>query len=426
MGTPFNSTRPTGRKITPDRVRYLALAEQTELGIVQRSDLAILVDKLICTGLVNSTETTLLRCLINTAPKKAFEKNGRPVVFKSNRQLSFEIGRSENRVSAILSRLFDRGLITMQDSGNYKRYSERSLEGGATEACGIDLRILVARYSELSELVRTTQQEEAATNAAARRYRGSLRMVRNLIDEAEGVAFQVAAKLQRRLQRIIDRVGKPARAPSAVLHRATSLLEWIAKRISGVAKQQEQPSCNENIVCLYRENDKHIQNTNPYPNLSGNDERRSATAEQHNLQRAGYASKGAFEESLCGEAEGDKRPMRQSDGLVALSDLLRAAPVITQTWGFRVRTWADLMRALPDMAVVAGISPDARDRAIKQMGQQAAAVAIAVTLQKQDMQEVTSPGGYLRAMTERAAAGTLHLTRSVHALVNRNIAEARI
>lgn len=118
--------------------------------------------------------------------------------------------------------------------------------------------------------------------------------------------------------------------------------------------------------------------------------------------------------------------MRQSDGLVALSDLLRAAPVITQTWGFRVRTWADLMRALPDMAVVAGISPDARDRAIKQMGQQAAAVAIAVTLQKQDMQEVTSPGGYLRAMTERAAAGTLHLTRSVHALVNRNIAEARI
>lgn len=426
MGTPFNSTRPTGRKITPDRVRYLALAEQAELGTVQRSDLAILVDKLICTGLVNSTETTLLRCLINTAPKKAFEKNGQPVVFKSNRQLSFEIGRSENRVSAILSRLFDRGLITMQDSGNYKRYSERSLEGGATEACGIDLRILVARYGELCELIRTVQQEEAATNAAARRYRGSLRMVRNLVDEAEGVAAKVAARLQRRLERIIDRVGKPARAPSALLHRATSLLEWIAKRISGVAKPQEQASCNENIVCLYRENDMHIQNTNLYPNLSSNGERRSANAEQHNLQRAGYASKGAFEESLCGEAEADKRPMRQSDSLVALSDLLRAAPVITQTWGLRVRTWADLMRALPDMAVIAGISPDARDRAIKQMGQQAAAVAIAVTLQKQDMQEVTSPGGYLRAMTERAAAGTLHLTRSVHALVNRNIAEARI
>lgn len=425
MGTPFNSPRPTGRKITPDRVRYVALAEQAQLGTVQRSDLAILAEKLICTGLVNSTETTLLRCLINTAPKKAFEKNGQPVVFKSNRQLSFEIGRSESRVSAILSRLFDGGFITMQDSGNYKRYSERSLEGGATEACGIDLRILVARYGELVELVRTAQLEEAATNAAVRRYRGSLRMVRNLIEEAEGTAAKVAVMVQRRIQRIIDNVGKPARAPSALLQRATNLLEWIAKRISGVARGQEDASCYEKTRCLYRENDKHIQNTNLYLNLSGNDERRSAHAEQPDLQEAGCASKGALEESLCGDAEADKRPMRHSDGLVALSDLLRAAPVITQTWGFRVRTWADLMRALPDMAVVAGISPDARDRAIKQMGQQAAAVAIAVTLQKQDMQEVTSPGGYLRAMTERAAAGTLHLSRSVHALVNRNMAGAR-
>ncbi len=425
MGTPFNTPRPTGRKITPDRVRYVALAEQAKLGTVQRADLAILVEKLICTGLINSTETTLLRCLINTAPKKAFEKNGQPVVFKSNRQLSFEIGRSESRVSAILSRLFDGGFITMQDSGNYKRYSERSLEGGATEACGIDLRILVARYAELAELVRAAQLEEAATNAAVRRYRGSLRMVRNLVDEAEGVAAKVAMTVERRIQRITENVGKPTRAPSALLQRATTLLEWIAKRISGVTKGPEKAPCYEKIRCLYRENDKHIQNTNLYLNLSGNDERRSADAEQPDLKEAGSASKGALEESLCGNAETDKRPMRQSDGLVALSDLLRAAPVITETWGFRVRTWADLMRALPDMAVIAGISPDARDRAIKQMGQQAAAVAIAVTLQKQDMQEVTSPGGYLRAMTERAAAGTLHLTRSVHALVNRNMGGAR-
>ena len=116
--------------------------------------------------------------------------------------------------------------------------------------------------------------------------------------------------------------------------------------------------------------------------------------------------------------------MRQSDGLVALSDLLRAAPVITETWGFRVRTWADLMRALPQMAVIAGISPDARDRAIKQMGQQAAAVAIAVTLQKLETKNVLSPGGYLRALTKRAADGTLNLAGSVHGLIKFNMAGA--
>lgn len=105
---------------------------------------------------------------------------------------------------------------------------------------------------------------------------------------------------------------------------------------------------------------------------------------------------------------------------MALHDLLRAAPALQAVWGVTVRTWADLVRAIPQMAAIAGISPDARDRAVKQMGEQMAAVAIAVTIQKQETQEVQSGGGYLRAMTERAAAGQLHLHRSVHALATRN------
>ncbi len=53
-------------------------------------------------------------------------------------------------------------------------------------------------------------------------------------------------------------------------------------------------------------------------------------------------------------------------------------------------------------------------------GEQAAAIAIAITLQKFDERQVTSPGGYLRAMTERAAAGELHLARSVFGLAVRH------
>ncbi|WP_292635581.1 replication initiation protein RepC, partial [Mesorhizobium sp.] len=57
-------------------------------------------------------------------------------------------------------------------------------------------------------------------------------------------------------------------------------------------------------------------------------------------------------------------------------------------------------------------------------GEQQAAVAIAVTLQKYDRQEVKSPGGYLRAMTDRATAGELHLARSIFGLAARNSMEA--
>ncbi|WP_352787933.1 replication initiation protein RepC [Mesorhizobium sp. M0814] len=95
------------------------------------------------------------------------------------------------------------------------------------------------------------------------------------------------------------------------------------------------------------------------------------------------------------------------------------------TYGFALpRTWAELARIVPQMCRIAGISDDARRRAVDQMGEQQAAVAVAVTLQKFDRQEVTSPGGYLRALTERAAAGELHLARSVFGLVARNMTEA--
>lgn len=59
------------------------------------------------------------------------------------------------------------------------------------------------------------------------------------------------------------------------------------------------------------------------------------------------------------------------------------------------------------------------------MGEQLAAVAVAVTLEKYDRQEVSSPGGYLRAMTDRAAAGELYLARSVFGLAARHSMEVR-
>ncbi|KEC55620.1 helix-turn-helix domain-containing protein [Bartonella rochalimae] len=76
------------------------------------------------------------------------------VVFKSNKRLSYEIGRSESRVSFLLSRLYDFGFIVMRDSSNFKRYSLRNHKTtDFITACGIDLRILVARYHELKEKV---------------------------------------------------------------------------------------------------------------------------------------------------------------------------------------------------------------------------------------------------------------------------------
>ncbi|ASY74405.1 plasmid replication protein RepC [Sinorhizobium fredii] len=422
MGNTQTHQRPNGRRITPQRAHFRRLAESAEIGTITRAQLAILVQSLPCTGLINGTESHLLIALINTARADTFDKSGRPIVFKSNQQLAFEIGRSVGRVSRMLSRLFDAGLITMQDSGNYKRYPIRNGEGEITDGCGIDLRILIVRYTELDELVRHARAEKKAADAALRRYRGALRNARYALAIATEHSEHVVRLIEGRIDRVSDLVGVPGKAPSRMLRRATALLDWIVERLMRLPRRPAEAQTTPNMTCPHVENDMHKQITTPYPLADSSQERRSANAEQFSSLQAGSASKWAFEESLGRRWSEINQPQRLPQALVALQDVLRAVPAL-KTYGFTPTSWADLARAVPLMCRFAGISEDARRRAVELMGEQQAAVAVAVTLEKYDRRDVKSPGGYLRALTDRAAVGELHLARSVFGLAARHSME---
>ncbi|RVL83997.1 plasmid replication protein RepC [Sinorhizobium meliloti] len=424
MGNTQIHQRPIGRRITPQRAQFRRLAESADIGSVTRAQLAVLAQSLTCTGLINGTESHLLVALINTAPAESFDKSGKPIVFKSNQQLAFEIGRSIGRVSRMLSRLFDAGLITMQDSGNYKRYPIRNGDGEITDGCGIDLRILIVRYAELDELVRQVRAEKKAADAALRRYRGALRNARYALSAAAELSGQVLDRIGSRIERVSDFVGAAGKVSSGMLRRATAILEWLVERLMHLPHRSAEVSETKNMTCPHVGNGMHTQITTPHPFDESNRERRSANAEQLSLPKAGSASKWAYEESLRRRRSeiNQRRPWPQA--MVALQDVLRAVPAL-KTYGFAPTSWAELARAIPLMCRFAGISEDARARAVEQMGEQQAAVAVAVTLEKYDRQEVSSPGGYLRAMTDRAAAGELHLARSVFGLAARNSMEVR-
>jgi replication initiation protein RepC len=414
--------RPIGRRITPQRAQNRRLAQSAKMGTVTRAQLAVLAQSLTCTGLIKGTESHLLVALINTAPAEAFDKSGRPIVFKSNQQLAFEIGRSVGRVSRMLSRLFDTGLITMQDSGNYKRYPIRNGEGEITDGCGIDLRILVARYAELDELVRQVRAEKKAADAALRRYRGALRNARHALATAAEHSEYILGRIGARVDRVSNLVGIAGKASSRMLRRATALLEWLVERLMHLPPRSAEAQETANMTCPYVENGMHRQITTPHPFAASNEERRSADAEQHRSLTAGSASKWALEESLRRRRREINQPPHLPQAMVALQDVLRAAPAL-KTYGFAPKSWADLVRAAPLMCRFAGISEDARRRAVAQMGEQQAAVAVAVTLEKYERQDVSSPGGYLRAMTDRARAGELYLARSVFGLAARSSME---
>ncbi|PND18335.1 replication protein C [Ensifer sp. MMN_5] len=424
MGNTRTHQRPVGRRITPQRAQFRRLAESADIGTVTRAQLAVLAQSLTCTGLINGTESHLLVALINTAPAESFDKSGRPIVFKSNQQLAFEIGRSIGRVSRMLSRLFDAGLITMQDSGNYKRYPIRNGDGEITDGCGIDLRILIVRYAELDELVRQVRAEKKAADAALRRYRGALRNARYALSAAAELSAPVLDRIGSRIERVSDVVEAAGKGSSGMLRRATAILEWLVERLMQLPRRSAEVSETNNMTCPHVENGMHTQITTPHPFDEINQERRSAHAEQLSSPKAGSASKWAFEESLRRGRSEINQPRRLPQTMVALQDVLSAVPAL-KTYGLAPSSWADLARTVPLMCRFAGISEDARARAVEQMGEQQAAVAVAVTLEKYDRQEVSSPGGYLRAMTDRAAAGELHLARSVFGLAARNSMEIR-
>ncbi|WP_313606999.1 plasmid replication protein RepC [Rhizobium sp.] len=408
--------------MTKERAEFRRLAQSTDVGTVTRGQLAILAQGLPCTGLISATESHLLTTIINTARAEAFDRAGRPIVFKSNRQLAFEINRSPGRVSRILSRLFDAGMITMQDSANLKRYPIRDGEGDIADACGIDLRILIARYDELDAHVKQSRQERRVCDAAARRYRAALRGARSAFCFEQGFSSDKLTRFARRIDRISGFVGVAARASADLLRRATAVLDRLVANLLG-ADRLRCIETDDDMTLADAANDMHSQITTPHSIESCKTKMRSASAEHIRSDLAGFASNWALEKSLrrgCGDSN---RPPATGQALVGLNDVYRAAPSLFAYFTSPLRSWSDLARLIPQACRIAGVSEDARLRAVETMGQQAADVAIAITFEKYHRQEVSSPGGYLRAMTKRSATGELYLSRSVFGLAARNSME---
>ena len=423
MGEPTAHRRPTGRRMTKERAEFRRLAQSTEVGSVTRGQLAVLAKNLMATGMITTAEYALLEAIITTAKAHAFDKGGRPIVYKSNRQLGYDVHKSPGRISRILSRLYDLGLITMQDSANFKRYPIRDGEGDIADACGIDLRVLIGRYRDLDQLVRQKREETRVRDNAARRFRDALRAARYALVSATDQGEAVLARMSVRVEKVAGYVGAARDASAHLLRKASALLEWLADRLRKAERPPSETRSDANMTCSNVENDMHIQITNPHHFEPRKDERSSADAEQRKSFGAGYASKGAFEESLGRRSSQSNRQKHPQPSLVALEDVWRATPSLAE-WGYpQPRSWADLDRIAPKLCRTAGVSEDARQRAVDRMGQQAAAVAVALTFEKYTRAEISSPGGYLRAMTDRAASGELHLNRSIFGLAARNSLE---
>jgi replication initiation protein RepC len=101
---------------------------------------------------------------------------------------------------------------------------------------------------------------------------------------------------------------------------------------------------------------------------------------------------------------------------IAADELPRLAPRLKPYLRRASPTWPELHDAADWLRNDLGVSKSLWGEACVAMGRDLAAVAVAIVSTKDPGHFRTSPGGYFRGMVTKAAAGELHLERTVWAL----------
>lgn len=322
-----------------------------------------------------------------------------PVSWISNERLEIDLGRSRTQVQHYIRTAIAAGLIAPKDSPNGKRYGRRGDRGEIVEAYGFDLSPLAVRYEELEAISEAAKADLAET----RRLRRTITCERRLVRQAAGDALERGCSGFDWRAAIVEASAQTARGTALedlrrVAKSVRELLRAVDKAwLESREKEESEPKGPESRA--------HKRPTTNLP----------ASEASYRACREEVAARAAIPSAT------DRDEEREEGEVLPLSLVLGAVPELhpyiedpkTADWDEVVGAAYD---ALPDL----GINHSAWVEARQAMGVRAAAVAVATILARRTDGEIRkSAGGYLRAMTERARTGELHLLRSLYGLVSR-------
>lgn len=334
----------------------------------------------------------VLDALLSFYPDKELRQDAQLIVFPSNAQLAL---RAHGIAGATLRRhlalLVEAGLIVRKDSANGKRYARKDRVGEIESAFGFDISPLLVRAEELAVLA----QQMAADQAAFRRAKENLTICRRDVRKLISAAIEEGAPGDwETIEDIyISLVGRIPRSPSvddimSVLDEMKTLLEEIVNRL-------EIQDKGENTSANAAQNERHIQNSNTD---SLNEFEPSSRKEQ------------------AATPVGENRPKQEQIQKFPLGMVLRACADISMYGpGGAIGSWRDMMTAAVVVRSMLGVSPSAYQEACEVMGPENAATAIACILERNG--HISSPGGYLRDLTRKAAKGEFSLGPVLMALL---------
>lgn len=363
---------------------------------------------------------TVLSALLSFFPNDKLMADSDLLVFPSNAELSRRAhGISEATLRRCLAQLVEAGLVIRRDSPNGKRYARRNGDGSIAKAFGFDLRPLLARGIEIGEAATAINAERQAILSL----REDITLLRR--DIRKTLAFAMDDGLDNDWEAVFS-AFQPLEGTSNRGLGKSKLWE-LERNLRLVSEMADKLLNKQHFSTIMYGNDihnarhKHDSNQTPSSVLESADETLTCGKPEADLneeladdldmqQPVGSQGVARAKRLAAGNVQSGKPRSK-----VPLDLVLRACPDIRGYAKHDIRSWSDLKDAAALVRAVLGISPDAWREAEETMGGENAATTIAAILQRAEA--IRSPGGYLRALSERAAEGTYTPAPVIHALL---------
>ncbi|PZM16502.1 plasmid replication protein RepC [Rhizobium tubonense] len=350
---------------------------------------------------VSDRALAVLNALLSFYPKTELSDENGLVVFPSNTQLSLRThGMADTTLRRHLAALVDAGLIFRKDSPNGKRYARKGRGGAISVAFGFSLAPLLARAQQIEQLAAEMVAQRQLDKHLKEQVSLCRRDIAKLIEAArhEGIAGDWQ---DVQLQFDALTVALPRSPQTAELSSLLNNLE---------AFRDEIVKCLETYVNASNEsaNDSHIgghiqsSDTNP---ISESERGVPTGAEPHDPA-----------------IKPKSLPLSKA---YSLDMVLQACPEIAMYGPTgSISSWRDLIVAGQVVRSTLAVSAAAYQKAYEVMGPENASTVIACILERVD--QISSPGGYLRDLTRKAESGAFSLGPMLMALLRGRANNAKL
>lgn len=414
------------RKPTPGLVAAEKHAQAGERLSISKTKSIVAVKRVAVALGLKSQDIQLLDSFAAFTKPQDWEAGKRPIVWASNNYLMEQTGFSLTTLRRHVRRLAELGLIWTKDSSSGRRWGRRDDNGHIVEAYGFDLAPLAARAEEFENLYAEIQEERQFCKSLKTNLTVSRRVIRAKIEKALENGLNGAWRSFRvEYEALIDNLPNGAVASTKLLNILDCFTELKARVEKAFEDAFEWPEKSDKESSTVNDNNVSLSK-NLTPSSPKNGTVILFTKQPHLVTSNVYEKrkKSAELDKTQATVEVDGEDISWGTGSenklsteVEIGTVMQACPKFAEMahdMGGFLRDWNEFHRMAGQIRPMAGISEDAWNVSQRILGPHAAAAAIALIFDKYSSGEVSSPGGYLRGIVEKAKSGELHLARSFY------------